>query len=67
MTTLVTAEELPTLQEMASELGVALEELPEPPASDPATEAGSLESVKQDLDELFNLFEAPGSEAIEKE
>ena len=67
VTTLVTACELPRLLEMAAELGIALDKVPEPPASDPAAEGGaSLESVKQDLDELFQLFEAPGSEEGEQ-
>ena len=67
MTTLVTAGELPRLREIAAELGIALEELSEPPASDPAAEgAASLDTVKQDLDDLFQLFEAPGSDAGEQ-
>ena len=64
MTTLVAHEEVAQLREMAAELGIALQEIPEPALSDPALDAGTLESVKQDLNDLYNLFEAPGSETI---
>ena len=56
-------EELPQLRNIAAELNFSLEELPEPALSDPASEAGTLESDRQDLNDLYNLFEAAGTEA----
>lgn len=59
VTTVVTREELPRLQAMASELGVAVSEqaplLPELPAEVEGGEA-DVDAARRGLEDLFNLY-----------
>ena len=61
MTTLVTPEEAQRLQAMAADLGIQLQEIaePPPPVLSADDDAVDVDSARRDLDDLFNLYEAP--------
>ena len=59
VTTVVTREELPRLQAMASELGVAVsEQAPLPPELPAEVEGGEadVDAARRGLEDLFNLY-----------
>lgn len=56
VTTLVTEAELPRLQAMAAELGVALSLLPPLPPELPADPEADVEAARRGLEDLFNFY-----------
>ena len=56
VTTMVTAEEVQGLQEIAEELEFCLREEPEPPLDIEIDLEGNMDTAKKGLDDMYNLL-----------